>query len=221
MVHLSPKAKALTLPLNWSQFLKTLIGAENYTLFQLPPNKTGVRPSPSSFTRYTLLPLAFSSFARFLPLGYFFFRQWAIVGNIEVARRRRASRAGGIFYCQTRREIGRAITGWSVDRLRDEVSVSEHLASIRLPISDSRHARDRSVPLRKKSTGLDARLKRSLAVALFNKLVVACRVKRCPIKSNSSVWGSFRARFNRQSIKAERTKRRGSFNDRIGTKTKR
>lgn len=58
VVHLSPKAKALTLPLNWSQFLKTLIGAENYTLFQLPPNKTGVRPSPSSFTRprYTLLP---------------------------------------------------------------------------------------------------------------------------------------------------------------------
>lgn len=40
VVHLSPKAKALTLPLNWSQFLKTLIGAENYTLFQLPPNKT-------------------------------------------------------------------------------------------------------------------------------------------------------------------------------------
>lgn len=62
VVHLSPKAKALTLPLNWSQFLKTLIGAENYTLFQLPPNKTGVRPSPSSFTRsrYTLLPLVSS-----------------------------------------------------------------------------------------------------------------------------------------------------------------
>lgn len=76
VVHLSPKAKALTLPLNWSQFLKTLIGAENYTLFQLPPNKTGVRPSPSSFTRlhYTLLPLVFSSFAWFLPLGYFFLR---------------------------------------------------------------------------------------------------------------------------------------------------
>lgn len=37
VVRLSPKAKALTLPLNWSQFLKTLIGAENYTLFQLPP----------------------------------------------------------------------------------------------------------------------------------------------------------------------------------------
>jgi len=75
VVHLSPKAKVLTLPLNWSQFLKTLIGAENYTLFQLPPNKTGVRPSPiSSFPlfRYTLLPLVFSSFARFLPLGYFF-----------------------------------------------------------------------------------------------------------------------------------------------------
>lgn len=45
VVHLSPKAKALTLPLNWSQFLKTLIGAENYTLFQLPPNKTSVRPA--------------------------------------------------------------------------------------------------------------------------------------------------------------------------------
>lgn len=99
VVHLSPKAKALTLPLNWSQFLKTLIGAENYTLFQLPPNKTGVRPSPSSFTRprYTLLPLVFSSFARFLPLGYFFFRYEQ---SFKISRSRdgeHASRAGGIF----------------------------------------------------------------------------------------------------------------------------
>lgn len=46
VVHLSPKAKALTLPLNWSQFLKTLIGAENYTLFQLPPNKSALRRHP-------------------------------------------------------------------------------------------------------------------------------------------------------------------------------
>lgn len=54
VVHLSPKAKALTLPLNWSQFLKTLIGAENYTLFQLPPNKTGV----SALRRHPLLDFA-------------------------------------------------------------------------------------------------------------------------------------------------------------------
>lgn len=62
VVHLSPKAKALTLPLNWSQFLKTLIGAENYTLFQLPPNKTSVRPPrrPLLSLAYTLLPLVFS-----------------------------------------------------------------------------------------------------------------------------------------------------------------
>lgn len=87
VVHLSPKAKALTLPLNWSQFLKTLIGAENYTLFQLPPNKTGVRPSPSSFTRprYILLPLVLSSFTRFLPLGYFFFRHEQ---SFEISRSR-------------------------------------------------------------------------------------------------------------------------------------
>lgn len=88
VVHLSPKAKVLTLPLNWSQFLKTLIGAENYTLFQLPPNKTDVRPSPiPSFTlsRYTLLPLVFSSFARFLPLGYFFLRHEQ---SFEISRSR-------------------------------------------------------------------------------------------------------------------------------------
>lgn len=54
VVHLSPKAKALTLPLNWSQFLKTLIGAENYTLFQLPPR---TRPA-SALRRYPLLDLA-------------------------------------------------------------------------------------------------------------------------------------------------------------------
>lgn len=59
VVHLSPKAKALTLPLNWSQFLKTLIGAENYTLFQLPPEQDQRPPCAPSFTqpRYTLLPL--------------------------------------------------------------------------------------------------------------------------------------------------------------------
>lgn len=81
VVHLSPKAKALTLPLNWSQFLKTLIGAENYTLFQLPPNEPSVRPSPSSFTRARciLLPLVLSSVARFLPLGYFFLRHKQLV----------------------------------------------------------------------------------------------------------------------------------------------
>jgi len=88
VVHLSPKAKALTLPLNWSQFLKTLIGAENYTLFQLPPNKTSVRPPrrPLLSLAYTLLPLVFFSFVRFLPLGYFFFYREQIARNIEIAR---------------------------------------------------------------------------------------------------------------------------------------
>jgi len=77
VVHLSPKAKALTLPLNWSQFLKTLIGAENYTLFQLPPNKTGVRLS--AVILYSILVyfvasrlLLFRSFSA--TRGYFFLR---------------------------------------------------------------------------------------------------------------------------------------------------
>lgn len=83
VVHLSPKAKALTLPLNWSQFLKTLIGAENYTLFQLPPNKTGVRPSSFTPSRYILLPLVFSPSTRFLPLGYFLFRHEQ---SLEISR---------------------------------------------------------------------------------------------------------------------------------------
>lgn len=100
VVHLSPKAKALTLPLNWSQFLKTLIGAENYTLFQLPPNKTGVRPSPSSFTRsrYTLLPLVSSPPSLdFCHSDISFFRHEQ---SLEISRERAttgASRAGGIF----------------------------------------------------------------------------------------------------------------------------
>lgn len=135
VVHLSPKAKALTLPLNWSQFLKTLIGAENYTLFQLPPNKTGVRPSPSSFTRsrYTLLPLVSS------PPSLDFCHSdisFSATSNRWKYRERAttgASRAWWNFYWETRREIGRAITGWSVDRLRNEVSVSERLAGIRPP----------------------------------------------------------------------------------------
>lgn len=96
VVHLSPKAKALTLPLNWSQFLKTLIGAENYTLFQLPPNKTSVRPPrrPLLNLAYTLLPLVFFFFARFLPLGYFFF---LAVGNRSKYRDDVRFKAGGIF----------------------------------------------------------------------------------------------------------------------------
>lgn len=75
MVRLSPKAKALTLPLNWLQFLKTLIGAENYTLFQLPPNKTSVRPPRRPLLSLAILCcLSFSpSSLEFLPLGYFFF----------------------------------------------------------------------------------------------------------------------------------------------------
>lgn len=74
VVRLSPKAKALTLPLNWSQFLKTLIGAENYTLFQLPPNKTSVRPPRRPLLSIAILCYLSSSppSLKFLPLGYFF-----------------------------------------------------------------------------------------------------------------------------------------------------
>lgn len=74
VVRLSPKAKALTLPLNWSQFLKTLIGAENYTLFQLPPNKTSVRPPRRPLLSIAILCYLSSSppSLEFLPLGYFF-----------------------------------------------------------------------------------------------------------------------------------------------------
>lgn len=148
VVHLSPKAKALTLPLNWSQFLKTLIGAENYTLFQLPPHKTGVRPSSFTRSRYTLLPL-FSSFARFLPLGYFFFRHEQ---SFEISRMRGDEHRQRVeFYWETRCEIGRPITRWSVDRLRNEVSVSIIRTSPRN--SGSRHACDKSACLlRKKSS---------------------------------------------------------------------
>lgn len=87
VVRLSPKAKALTLPLNWSQFLKTLIGAENYTLFQLPPNKTSVRPPrrPLPGSLAILCCLSFSPSLEFLPLGYFFFR---CEQSLEISRSR-------------------------------------------------------------------------------------------------------------------------------------
>lgn len=168
VVHLSPKAKALTLPLNWSQFLKTLIGAENYTLFQLPPNKTGVRPSPSSFTRllYTLLPLVFSSFAWFLPLGYFFLRHEQSFEISEIARWR-ASRTGGIF-------IERYVVRYYVDQLRDEVSVVYEMKSLSVNISPaSVRQLHQSSSIRQvgsvaqKVTGLDVRLKRSSAATLL------------------------------------------------------
>lgn len=154
VVHLSPKAKALTLPLNWSQFLKTLIGAENYTLFQLPPNKTGVRPSPSSFTQpcCTLLPLVFSSFARFLPLGYFFFRHEQ---SFEISRSRDDAhlyRAGGIFIAMRDTSWDRStnygmkcrsFTKWSLCQRTSRQHPSVN--------SGSRHTCDKSGRLRKKS----------------------------------------------------------------------
>lgn len=167
VVHLSPKAKALTLPLNWSQFLKTLIGAENYTLFQLPPNKTGVRPSPSSFTRlhYTLLPLVFSSFAWFLPLGYFFLRHEQ---SFEISRSRDDEHLERV-------EFLLRDTSWDrVDQLRDEVSVVYEMKSLSVNISPaSVRQLHQSSSIRQvgsvaqKVTGLDVRLKRSSAATLL------------------------------------------------------
>lgn len=151
VVHLSPKAKALTLPLNWSQFLKTLIGAENYTLFQLPPNKTGVRPSPSSFTRlhYTLLPLVFSSFAWFLPLGYFFLRHEQ---SFEISRSRDDEHLERVEFLlrdtswDRSTNYGmkcRSFTKWSLCQWTSRQHTSVNSAN--------RHPYDKSVPLRKKS----------------------------------------------------------------------
>lgn len=173
VVHLSPKAKALTLPLNWSQFLKTLIGAENYTLFQLPPNKTGVRPSPSSFprSRYTLLPLVslFSSFARFLPLGYFFFRHEQ---SLEISRTTRDDEhlehlerveflLRDTSWDRTT-NYGmkcRSFTKWSLcQRTSHPASVCQLWQSSRLW---------QVGPVAQKVTGLDVCLKRGLAVTLL------------------------------------------------------
>lgn len=113
VVHLSPKAKALTLPLNWSQFLKTLIGAENYTLFQLPPNKTGVRPLLDfailcCLSRLLLLrSISATRIFLFPPMS-----------NRSKYRDRAAMSVwnGWKFYRETRREISRY-------QLRDEVSI--------------------------------------------------------------------------------------------------
>lgn len=88
--HLSPKAEALTLPLNWSQFLKTLIGAENYTLFQLPPPRTRPASALRAFnlpSPATLCCLPFSS--RSLPIPatrIFLFPPRAIARNIDEIR---------------------------------------------------------------------------------------------------------------------------------------
>lgn len=88
-VRLSPKAKALTLPLNWSQFLKTLIGAENYTLFQLPPNKTSVRPPRRPLLSLAVLCYISSSSpllrARIYATRIFFFR---CEQSLEISRLR-------------------------------------------------------------------------------------------------------------------------------------
>lgn len=165
VVHLSPKAKALTLPLNWSQFLKTLIGAENYTLFQLPPNKTGVRPSPSSFTRlhYTLLPLVFSSFAWFLPLGYFFLRHEQ---SFEISRSRDDEHLERVEFLlrdtswDRSTNYGmkcRSFTKWSLCQWTSRQHPSVN--------STNRHPYDKSVA--QKVTGLDVRLKRSSAATLL------------------------------------------------------
>jgi len=178
VVHLSPKAKALTLPLNWSQFLKTLIGAENYTLFQLPPNKTGVRLSAVIlysisvyFVASRLLLLRSISATRI-----FLFTSWAIVRNIEIARRISLERVEFLLR-DTPREIGRPIMRWSVGRLRNEVSVSEHLTSIRLlTLTVVIH---KTSWLRKKSPASTTTLSQTEFRGYpFNKLVVACRVKR-------------------------------------------
>lgn len=128
VVHLSPKAKALTLPLNWSQFLKTLIGAENYTLFQLPPNKTGVRPSPSSFIRprCTLLPLVFSSFVfDFCHSDISFSATSKPFAKYRDRADEQSLKAGEIFI-ETETHVvrmARPITGQSVARLWNEISV--------------------------------------------------------------------------------------------------
>lgn len=145
LVHLSPKAKALTLPLNWSQFLKTLIGAENYTLFQLPPNKTSVRParrpslslailcclSSSSFSSTTITT---PSFARSLPLGYFFFRREQ---SLEISTSRdddeRSESEWEFYRCDI--EPRRPIKGQSVGRVYEIKSLSaSNLGNVRLTI---------------------------------------------------------------------------------------
>lgn len=163
VVHLSPKAKALTLPLNWSQFLKTLIGAENYTLFQLPPNKTSVRPSPSSFTRPRLLPLAFSSFARFLPLGYFFFRHEQ---SSEISRSRDDEHLERVEFLlrdtswdrsSNYETKCRSFMKWNLCQWTSRQYPSAN--------SGSHHPYDKSVA--QKVTGLDVRLEQSFAVTLL------------------------------------------------------
>lgn len=96
VVHLSPKAKVLTLPLNWSQFLKTLIGAENYTLFQLPP-----RTRPASALRrfhpflYFATLCCLSSFPLSLDFCHSDISFYAISNRSKY--RDRVYRASGIF----------------------------------------------------------------------------------------------------------------------------
>lgn len=151
VVHLSPKAKALTLPLNWSQFLKTLIGAENYTLFQLPPQD---RRPPfvvilCSISLYFVASRLFSSFARFLPLGYFFFRHEQ---SLEISRTRDDEHLERVEFLlrdtswDRTTNYGmkcRSFTKWSLCQRTSRQHPSAN--------SGSRHAYDKSVPLRKKS----------------------------------------------------------------------
>lgn len=174
VVRLSPKAKALTLPLNWSQFLKTLIGAENYTLFQLPPNKTSVRPPRRPLLSIAILCYLSSSppSLEFLPLGYFFsavsnrwkYRDWMMT-NV---------RANETFIELNSREL-------YVDRLRTKVLVIYETNSLSVNAHpsvgfSSCHSRDKSVPLCKKSP-VSTLVSKPCGYP-FNKLVVACRAKR-------------------------------------------
>lgn len=167
VVHLSPKAKALTLPLNWSQFLKTLIGAENYTLFQLPPNKTGVRPSPSSFTRlhYTLLPLVFSSFAWFLPLGYFFLRHEQ---SFEISRSRDDEHLERVEFLLRDTSWDRSTNYGMKCRSFTKWSLCQWTSRQRPVRQLHQSSSIRQVgSVAQKVTGLDARLKRSSAATLL------------------------------------------------------
>jgi len=190
VVHLSPKAKALTLPLNWSQFLKTLIGAENYTLFQLPPHKTGVRPSSFTRSRYTLLPLVFSSFARFLPLGYFFFRHEQ---SFEISRLRGDEHRERVEFLLRDTLWDRSTNYGMKCRSFTKWSFCQHHTNISPGLWQSSCMWQVGLAVAQKVISLDVCLKRNLAVTLLTSssspVAWRERLRRCPIKSNSSVRG--------------------------------